>query len=445
MDMIKTFISSHRQKYLEKLFELCRLPVWEGGPEENVRKCVDWIVRELKENGFSVKVFETPHRPIIYAEKKGCGPGTILFYNHYDVVPVNPEDWDSDPFQPCPRGGRIFGRGLSDHKSSFLARLYAADCLSKLGNLPVSVKFLLEGDEERNSPELYRFVSEHREMLRADGCLYPGWRRNEKGMPRINCGSRGNFIVHLRCRTADKDLHELNAALVPNALTRVMQAAACLFDADQNVRIKGFYDDVRRSDDLEKASAAIPFDAEFFSRMTGCRRLAGGIKPDQAMLRSTLTPVISCYAVDSSSTARDVVPSEATAHLRFYIVPDQKAESLLTALKEHLKENGFADCEVIADSDQIRPSYTDVADPFVKAVEQSARETYGTEPLVVPISSGTGPKYVFTELLGTPTVSDVGVGDSLSNDHAANESIAEENYYQNIEHIARIMMIMAKQ
>ncbi|MBQ6292567.1 MAG: M20/M25/M40 family metallo-hydrolase [Lachnospiraceae bacterium] len=408
-------------------------------------KCVDWIVHELQETGFSVKVHPTGHRPVIYAEKKGSGDKTILFYNHYDVVPVNRADWESDPFEPCLREGRLYGRGTSDHKSSFLARLFAVKCLDKLGEHPVTVKFLLEGDEEANSPDLYGFVNAHRELLRANGCLYPGWRRNEKGMPRINCGSRGNFIVHLICRTADKDLHELNAALVPNALTRVMQAVASLFDADQNVMIKGFYDAVRRSPALEKAAAGIPFDAESFRAMTGCRRLAGGIGPDQAMLRSTLTPVVSCYAVESSSVARDVLPCEATAHLRFYIVPDQDAETLLQALRDHLRENGFSDCEVIADQDRIRPSYTDIEDPFVKAVEESARETYGVQPLVVPISSGTGPKYVFTELLGVPTVSDAGVGDSLSNDHAANESIVVENYYQNIEHIARIMRIMAKQ
>ena len=445
MAMIKTYIQNHRQEYLGKLFELCRLPVYEGSPIENVIRCVNWIVRELKENDFAVEVFETPHRPIIYAERRGTGAGTILFYNHYDVVPVTRGDWDSDPFEPCFRGDRIYARGISDHKSSFLARLYAAKCLGELGELPVTVKFLLEGDEEQNSPELYSFVSGHKELLRADGCLYPGWRRNENGLPRINCGSRGNFIVHLRCRTAEKDLHELNAALIPNALTRVTQAVASLFDADQNVTIKGFYDDVRRSRVLEEAAAAIPFDAESFYRMSGCRHLAGGISPEKAMLRSTLTPVISCYAIESSSTARDVVPSEATAHLRFYIVPDQNADTLLEALKEHLENKGFGDCDVIADRDQIKPSYTDIHDPFVKAAEQSARETYGIQPLIVPISSGTGPKYVFTELLGTPTVSDVGVGDSQSNDHAANESIVEENYYQNIEHIARIMMIMAKQ
>ncbi len=445
VSMIRDFIQKNKALYLEKLLELCRLPVYAGGPEKNVQKCVDWIVRELEENGFAVQVFPTAHRPVIYAEKKGSGDRTILFYNHYDVVPVNPVDWKSDPFEPEFRSGRLYGRGTSDHKSSFLARLYAVRCLSELGGLPVTVKFLLEGDEEQNSPELYGFVNGHRELLRADGCLYPGWRRNEKGMPRINCGSRGNFIAHVRCRTAAKDLHELNAALVPNALTRVMQAVASLFDADQNVTIKGFYDAVRKSAALEKAAVEIPFDEESFRAMTGCRHLAGGITADKAMLRSTLTPVVSCYAVESSSVARDVLPCEATAHLRFYTVPDQDAEALLQALKDQLKANGFADCEVIADPDQIRPSYTDIEDPFVKAVVQSGQETYGVKPLTVPISSGTGPKYVFTELLGVPTVSDAGVGDSLSNDHAANESIVEENYYQNIEHIARIMQIMAKQ
>ena len=444
--MVTDIIKKHKKEFLGKLMDFCRFPVWEGCQDDNVGMCVKWIVGELENAGFFVKTYPTAHKPIIYAEKKGTSDKTILFYNHYDVVPIgNRNDWESDPFDPTFKDGRIYGRGLSDHKSSFLARLYAVSCLEEAGALPVNVKFLLEGDEEYNSPELYPFVETHASILHADGCLYPGWRRNEKGMPRINCGSRGNFTADIVCRTADHDLHELNAALVPNALTRVMQAVSSLFDEKQNVKIQGFYDKVRQSSLLEKTSNAIPFDAEAFRKMTGCRWFAGGISDDQAMLRSTLTPVISCYGVESSSTARDVVPCEARAHLRFYTVPDQNAEELLNGLANHLKVSGFSDCEVISDSFEIKPSYTDIELPFVKAVQESAKQTYGIDPIVVPISSGTGPKYVFTELLSMPVVSDVGVGDSLSNAHAANESIVEENYYKNIEHVARIMQIMAKE
>lgn len=444
--LISEYIEKNKVQFLGELFDLCRIKSFTGGEEAEFERCKNKIVSHLSALGFCISIIPTPGKDMIYAERKGPVSKTLLFYNHYDVVPAgNRSLWKSDPFEPTPIGDRIFCRGISDHKGSLMARIHALTCFEKLyGKIPLTVKFLIEGDEEIGSPYLLDTVQKYREKLAADACLYPGWRRDEHGTPRINAGSRGSFTAWLSCQTAARDMHEANMPLVPNALTRVIQAVSSIFDEHQNVTIDGFYESVYRDRAMETAVDAIPFNLPSYKNSTGICALAGGIMEEEASRRSSFAPVASCFAVTSSSATKEVLPCEASAGLRFLLVPNQRPIEIFQLLTKHLCSHGFEDIAVRMEAGVIEPSYTDISVPLIQTVLQSSAEVYGEPPILVPVSSGSGPKFVFSNFLGIPTIADVGCGDAISNDHGVNESIRLDDYLLNIRHIAGIMNDLAQ-
>lgn len=336
--------------------------------------------------------------------------------------------------------GKIIGRGVSDHKGSFVSRLQAIEALLAQGPLPVTVKFLLEGDEEVGSPDLWDIVTRNKDLLRADACLYPGWYKDEQERPMMNAGSRGSMVVELVARGANRNLHGRHAPLTPNPLWRLNRLFSTLVDERDEVLIEGFYDDVEIPTEADiEALVRIPFDGELVRRDWNISSFVAGVDGLEALKRLVFHPVCSLRAVTTDGSPTQAVPSVGRALLSFAMVPKQRPEDILQKLKVHVKAKGFEDLEVIGKRVIGRPARVPMTERIVLVVTEAARAVYDREPIVMPLSSGSGPRYVFIEGLGAPIVADAGVSYSGSNDHAVNENIRVKDYLEGVLHAAEII------
>jgi len=381
--------------------------------------------------------------PVVYGELEGDSPYTLLFYNHYDVQPPEPlELWSAPPFEPVVSEGRLVARGVSDDKGDIIARLLAVKAfLNTRGRLPVSIKFLIEGEEEIGSVHLPAFIREHRDRLRADACYWEGGRVSWEDRPEIIFGLKGIIGVELEARGAVRDLHSSIGTIVPNPAWRLVWALASLKDADENVLIDGFYDDVRPPlpEEIE-AIEALPADEAELRGNLGIGAFLKGLTGVELNLYSILKPacningLISGYTGEGSKT---VLPSRALAKLDFRLVPDQRPADIIAKLKKHLVAHGFADISVVAAEGE-HPARTPLDSAFVRLVTEAAREAYGTEPIVKPSMTGSGPMFSFTSGLGLP-VGSCGVSYPDSRPHAPDENIRLADFFLAARHVAAIL------
>src|SRR5579864_4834266 len=182
--------------------------------------------------------------PALYAEVRGGGRRKLLLYEHYDVQPVDPIDlWDSPPFEPAEKDGRIFARGVADDKSDVMARIHALETLKQLGDVPVTLRFLIEGEEEIGSRSFEKIAHDHAEKLHADGCLWEsGNSFDDAGRATIQFGCRGLLYVNLRVKMLAFDQHSGYASIYPSAAMYLVRALASLRDQDMDIKIEGFYE-----------------------------------------------------------------------------------------------------------------------------------------------------------------------------------------------------------
>src|SRR4029077_19000882 len=231
--------------------------------------------------------------PALYAEVSGGGRRKLLLYQHYDVQPVDPIDlWKSPPFEPAERDGKIFARGVADDKADVMARIHAVETLKQLGEIPVTLRFLIEGEEEIGSKSFEKIAHDHSAKLRADGCLWEsGTSFDDAGRPTLQFGCRGLLYVNLRVKLLDFDQHSGFASIYPSAAMYLAGALASLRDQDMNIKIEGFYDQVvQPTDNDRRMMAAIDPEIEKRRTLVGFQRLVRDPKPDQVIEQMLFLP-----------------------------------------------------------------------------------------------------------------------------------------------------------
>jgi acetylornithine deacetylase/succinyl-diaminopimelate desuccinylase-like protein len=405
--------------------------------------CAALVGEMLEARGLAVELLPTTGQPVVYSE--GGRGKTLLFYNHYDVQPPEPlELWDSPPFELTERNGLLYARGVSDDKGHILARLAALDAVvAASGGLPCRVKFLIEGEEETGSPSLGEFIAAHRERLAADGCLWEFGGVDAHDVPMQTVGMRGICYVELRVRTATLDAHSgLGGSIFPNAAWRLTWALNTLKGPDERIRLPGFYNSARppSARDLELLSA-LPDPAPDYLERYGLAGFLVGLSGGTALKAAevfeptcTICGLTSGYQGPGSKT---VLPAEASAKVDFRLVPDQRPEDVLSQLREHLDNQGFADVE-IRDLGSYPPGRSDPDDPFIRLVVEAARGVYDHEMLVAPMTGGSGPNAAFIEYLGVP-IATSGMGYPGGRIHAPNENIRRDLLEKTIRHTARVI------
>lgn len=393
--------------------------------------------------GIDARMIPTKGYPVVYGEVKGKSEKTVLFYNHYDVQPPDPlEEWESDPFGADIRDGKIYGRGVSDNKGNACARIQAIGTMLKLRKeLPLTVKFLIEGEEEIGSPSLSDFVEENTDLLRADYGVWESGYMNPNGRPGIYLGVKGMLYVELAAKGASKDMHSGSATTVPNPAWRLIWALSSIKDANEQILIPGFYDDVLppTAKEIELLKDAID-DKELSDEESRqlARQKAQSLGLENYLLdlygfdlhkRSLFSPTANICGLKSGYIGegqKTVLPSRALAKMDYRLVPDQDPNDILEKLKEHLLRQGFGDIEVRLVSLDY-PAKTPAELPVVDAATRAALSVYGNAPVVSPTQGGSGPMYPFKKHLDLSFVS-FGVGYWDSSNHAPNENIRLEDY-----------------
>ncbi len=442
---IDRFLQENLDQSISELSRLCEQPsvsAQNWGIEETARM----VEKMLKQRGFETRIISTDGAPVVTAFRAGTSPRTILFYNHYDVQPPEPlELWESPPFQPTLRDGKLFARGVSDDKGHLVSRLFAIDALlAELGELPCNVRFVIEGEEEIGSPNLKPFMERYAGELSADACIWEFGGVDHRDVPVQYLGLRGLCYVELSVETANQDVHSgLGGSIFPNAAWRLVWALNTLKSPDETIHLPGFYDKVRPPSkrDLELFEL-MPETADEYRSRYGIkeflRGMSGGVdlRVAESMLPTcTICGLTSGYQGPGSKT---VLPARATAKVDFRLVPDQTPEEVLEQLRHHLDSHGFQDVQITYLGGEA-PARTDPDHPFVKLVVDSAAEVYGQPMQLIPMSGGSGPNHLFSETLHVPIVT-AGIGHPGSQAHAPNENIRLDLYLKGAQHIARILL-----
>lgn len=448
MQDIFHYIDQQREKYIKWLQEFCRQPSV-AAQNRGMEEAAAMVVSYIRKVGGEAKLIPTSGYPVVFGQFNKQNKKTLSFYNHYDVQPEDPIDlWESPPFAAEIRDGRMYARGVADNKGNFIARLAAVDAFLKVrGKLPLNIKFIVEGEEEIGSPHLEEFVNAHQDLIEAAGCLWEFGYKNADGRLQVSLGVKGMCYVELVCRGANTDLHSANAAVIENPAWRLVWALSTLKSLDEKIQIKGFYDKVSAitDQDHELLAKMAYNEKETLDRLelnTFLLNLSGKDLKEKLIFQPTCTicGLVSGY---TDKGAKTVLPSEARAKIDFRLVPDQDPKEILQLLRKHLDKHGFADIELQSYTLE-HPARTHLNNDLAKSVINMTKHVYGTEPIIMPMSAGTGPMHVLCQGQGIPAVS-VGVGHFGSNNHAPNENIFIKDFIQGIKHVAAIIHDFSRQ
>lgn len=439
------YIDRNADHFIEDLRILCQQPSV-SSQKRGIDECVSLLEKIMEDIGLEVRIFEIKNgNPIIFGElRSGSSKECLGFYNHYDVQPPDPlDEWDSPPFNPVIKDGKIYARGASDNKGDLISRLEAVRAFLEVhGDVPVNLKFLIEGEEESGSPHLPDFVRENASLLKADGYLWEGEGVDMEGRPIVTLGAKGILYVEFRTRGPKVDVHSSRAPLVPNPAWRLVWMLSMLKGPDEKIKIPGWYDDVVPPDEEDmRLLKEAPFDEEADKKELGLKEyLLGvtGVESLKTLLFSPTCNISGFFSGYTGSGTKTVLPSEAFARVDFRLVVAQKPNLLFRKLKTYLKENGFEDVTVIKHS-AYEAAKTPVNDPFVTRVVKTAKRIYGLKPVIWPTAAGTGPLYVIRNWLGIPVVSAGGAGYPGSRIHAPNENIRLKDYIRSIKYMVALI------
>ncbi len=393
---LTAYLESHVDEAQELLERLCRQPsvVAQNWGIEEMSTMVENLLRET---GFSTqRLIVEGAPPAIYGELRGKSPYTILLYNHYDVQPPEPlELWHTPPFEPTVRDGKLYARGTGDNKSEFAARLTAIRALLTVhGELPITLRWIIEGEEEIGSPHFEAIAAKYAPLLKADGCLWEGSGLDVDDRPELDLGTKGLLYVQLDVQGTGIDAHSGAAPILPSAAWRLVQALATLRTPDGHVRIPGFYDAVRKptQDQLEALADQTDMDAQLREAYQ-VKEFVNGLSGVALRERQAFSPTCNIAGLVSGYTgqgSKTVLPAKAMAKIDFRLVPDQDPHDILAKLRAHLETEGYGDIQVTV-LGAAEPVMTPIGNPFVQRIGKIAESFVGKRPVVTPLVGGTLP------------------------------------------------------
>jgi len=421
-----------------------------GAQNLGMKECATLVGGMLKARGFKVEIMNTGGAPVVFAERKGKSDKTLLIYNHYDVQPPEPlELWETPPFEPSLRDGKLYGRGVSDDKGHITSRLFAVDALlDAQGELPCNIKFIIEGEEETSSVHLYDYILKNKDRLKADACMWEFGGVDSHETPMQYLGLRGICYVELAVETASMDVHSgLGGSIFPNAAWRLIWALNTLKGQDERILIPGFYDGIQPPSARDRElMSALPDVADEYKSMYGVKKfikgLTGGV---DLRIEEVFTPTCTICGLTSGYQgpgSKTVLPARASAKVDFRLVIGQGPADIRKKLRAHLDAQGFSDVQ-ITDLGGDVAARTDPDDPFIQLVAKTAEEVYEMPMQLVPMMGGSGPSHPFVHDLGLP-VATGGIGHPDTRAHAPNENVRVDLYLKHARHMARIINEFAK-
>lgn len=450
MESINSYIQENKQRFLDELFELLRIPSVSADPKykNDVIKTAEKVKEKLTEAGAdNVELMPTAGYPIVYGEKLiDKNLPTILVYGHYDVQPADPlELWNSGPFEPIIKkteihpDGAIFARGSCDDKGQMYMHVKALEVMLKNNVLPCNVKFMIEGEEEVGSSNLGTFVKQNKEKLKADVILISDTSILGNDLPSIDVGLRGLSYVEVEVVGPNRDLHSgVYGGAVANPAQVLCEMIASLKDENNHITIPGFYDDVLELSKEERAEMALtPFDLKDYSNDLGIDEVRGetGFSTiERTGIRPTLE-VNGIWGGYIGEGAKTVLPSKANAKISMRLVPNQNSDKITELFENHFKKIAPPYVKVtVKPHHGGEPYITNTTSKEYLAAAKAMEKTFGKKP--IPTRGGGSIPIValFEKELGLKSVL---MGFGLDSDalHSPNEHYGVFNYLKGIETI----------
>lgn len=437
------YVDDHFEEFVSELREAVKRPSI-AAQNIGMDECAQYFKGLLESHGIEARIIPTAGYPVVYGEVKGKDQNkTVLFYDHYDVQPPDPlDEWESDPFAGEIRDGKMYGRGVSDNKGNACSRIQAVGTLLRIrGELPVNVKFLIEGEEEIGSTHLADFIRDNKDLLRADCGVWESGYMSPDGRPGMYLGVKGILYIELEAQGPSRDMHSGSAATVPNPAWRLVWALSTIKNEKEEILIPGFYDAVLAPTEreMELIRASMEGRESEGSGNAAARRRYGihsplaDLSPLDLRIRSLFGPTANICGFRSGYLGegqKTVLPAKALVKMDFRLVPDQDPNDIYQKLRKHLDDNGFDDVKTrIITMDY--PVKTSADHPVVKAAEDAALAVHGKPASIAPTQGGSGPMHPFKEYLNLPMVA-FGVGYWASGNHGPNENIRLEDYRSGI-------------
>ena len=440
----KEYQGKNKDRFLDEMLELLRIPSVSAKSEHknDMRQCAELVKKRMLDAGADkAEVMETEGHPAVYGEKiVDASKPTVLVYGHYDVQPADPlELWHSGPFEPVIKDGKVYARGSADDKGQFYMHIKALETLIKTNSLKNNIKFLIEGEEEIGSPNLGKFVGEHKDMLKADVILISDSAMISMENPSLDIGVRGLSYIEVEVTGASRDLHSgFYGCAVANPITILAKMIASCFDQNNHITIPGFYDGVLEATKEERAlMAKAPYNEDEYKKDLGVNELWGenGFTTNE---RTGIRPTLEVNGIWGGYTgegAKTVLPSKATAKISARLVPNQSSEKITKLLLEHFKKIAPRSVTVRAFEHHGGEAYmTPIDSKAYKAAAKAIKETFGKEPIPVRGGGSIPICSILEKELGIKIVF-MGFGLDSDNLHSPNEKFNLENYYKGIETI----------
>jgi acetylornithine deacetylase/succinyl-diaminopimelate desuccinylase-like protein len=452
---VKSYLDEHRTRHLRQLGELLRIAsvanVRDGA--DGCGQAAEWLRRHLQTIGLDAEVVPTRGRPIVCAEPPGAGEGapTVLIYAHYDVQPPDPlHAWCTPPFEPTVRDGKLFARGASDDKGQLLAQLMALEAWGRAGGgLPVTVKLLIEGEEEIGSPNLEAFVASRRGRFEADAVVISDSAFFAPDLPSLTYGLRGLAYFEIEMRGPSADVHSgEHGGAVANPVHALAALLAALHDASGRVTLAGFYDAVQPADEQERAAwGRLPFDAARYAASLGVDELGGGERGVGVLQRRWAHPALDANGIMGGYTAegsKTIIPAKASAKVSARLVPRQDPERVVAAMRRFVAEHTPAGITAsLAVQATARPVLVPRDGPAMTAARDALREAFGAEPALIRCGASVPAAEVLRRLLGAEVVA-MGFGLPDDNIHSPNEKLNLEQLWRGSRAAAALLGNLAR-
>jgi len=452
MEPLNDFLTQNAPRFEDELCELLRIDSVSADStrRDSVRRAAGWVLNQLQNLGLQGELIETAGHPLVYAESPPVpGAPTVLVYGHYDVQPPDPlNEWKSPPFEPTRRDGNIYARGATDDKGQMLTHIKSAEAwLKTTGKLPVQLKYLIEGEEEVGSLNLYKYIDQHADRLKCDVVVISDCSQFGPGQPAITYGLKGIAYYELRLTGPKQDLHSGTfGGAVTNPANTLSKLIAALTDADGRIQLAGFYDDVVPLSDHERAEMKkLPFTEAAFMQQLGVTGVTGEVgytTLERRWARPTCD-VNGLWSGYQGEGAKTVLPAKAGAKFSFRLVPNQDPKKVSAALEQFLRDRlppGIT-MELI-DFHGAPGVVVPLDSPYMAAAARAITHGFGVAPVFIR-EGGSIPVVVnFKKALGVDTLL-LGWGLDDDNTHSPNEKFCLADFHRGIKASAYLWQELA--
>jgi len=393
IDSALRYLDSHRESFVDRLFELLRIPSISTLEEyrEQVLRAAQWCRDLLEAIGLEAEIVPTEGHPVVLASLRVSDDApTVMIYGHYDVQPPGDEPlWNSPPFEPTVRDGRIFARGAADDKGQMLTSIFALECwLAGTAALPTNIVVMLEGEEEIGSPSFAGFLEQHAERLRCDCVLAADAEQFKPGWPAVVYGTRGLVYKEITLTGPSSDLHSGSyGGIAPNPANVLCEVIASLKDRRGRITIPGFYDSVTPLSQVEREMfAALPFDEQQTKDSLGLQRLEGeeGFSPLERLWTRPTLDVNGLAGGFAGQGAATIIPAKATAKISMRLVPQQDPKRISRAFDEFVERLVAGRCRIQIREHASCPAYIAPLEWCgIKAARKAIKAAWATAPALV--------------------------------------------------------------